>query len=192
MAARTEPRVNLLPVDRFEYSRVGRFLKWALSIGRRVVMLTELVVIAAFLSRFWFDRSLVNLREQRIQKEAVVDSYDTVLQTFLKTQSQLSAIRNILNSQYNVAGRLTDIQSSTPEGVDYEEIDVSSRSATVRGTASAGPVLSGLLSRLQQTPGVSKVTVKLLELSRKRFPGFDFEVNMTLTSGQEKGAKTPS
>ncbi len=153
-------------------------------------MLTELVVIAAFLSRFWFDRSLVNLRELRIQKEAVVDSYDTVLQTFLKTQSQLITIRNILNSQYNAAGRLTDIQSATPEGVEYEEIEVSSRSATIRGTANSGPVLSGLLSHLQQAPGVTKVSIKLLELSKKRFPGYDFEVNLTLTSGQEKKSNT--
>lgn len=190
MAARPEPRVNLLPVDRFEYSRVGRFLRWALLVGRRAVMLTELVVIAAFLSRFWFDRSLVNLRELRIQKEAVVDSYETVLTEFLRTQSRLAAIRNILNERYHVTDRLTKLQSMTPEGIEYGEVIMSSQSANLRGYAPSASVLSTFLANLKQEPETSKVAVRLLEISKKRLPGFDFEVTLTISQQQERKEKT--
>lgn len=52
----------------------GKVLKWALTWGRRIVVLTELVVIAAFLSRFWLDTRLADMGEKIAQKRAVVTS----------------------------------------------------------------------------------------------------------------------
>lgn len=182
MAARVDPLVNLLPSDRFEYSRVGRFLKWALSTGRHVLMLTELVVIIAFLSRFWFDRSLENLREVRIQKEAIVDSYDQVLQGFLTMQSQLVNVRRILRTQFHPAERLSSIQLLTPRDVRYTNIETSTESATLKGFVPSAPSFSTLLSRLQADPTFSEVLVRSLQLSRDHAPGVDFEVDVSFAS----------
>lgn len=176
MAARVESRVNLLPTDRFEYSRIGKFLTWALSTGRHVLMFTELVVILVFLSRFWFDRRLVNLREIRYQKEVTVDSYDTVLTSFLRTQSQLSSIRRILTGGHDVSGFLSQIQSMTPLGIVYDEITVSSQSATIRGFSTSSQIFSSLLTTLQSSSVVKDLVVRTLEISKDRSPGIDFEL----------------
>lgn len=142
-------------------------------------MLTELVVIIAFLSRFWFDRSLENLREVRIQKEAIVDSYDDVLDAFLRVQSQVSSIRRILRVQSTISNAFATIQSRTPQGVSFDEITASSQSATFKGFASSSTTLSTFLSNLQTTPQFDTVSVKSLQLSKDRSPGFDFEVQVT-------------
>jgi len=54
-------KVNLLPKDNFEFSLVGKFLRWALTAGRVMVVLTEFVVILAFGSRFWLDKEMNDL-----------------------------------------------------------------------------------------------------------------------------------
>ena len=56
--------INLLPREEFEQKTVGRFLIWALTVGRWIVIVTELIVITAFLSRFKLDRDLANLYEK--------------------------------------------------------------------------------------------------------------------------------
>ena len=56
MTARHPVPINLLPKTEFELSFWGRFIKWALSTGRYIIILTELVVIIAFMSRFKLDR----------------------------------------------------------------------------------------------------------------------------------------
>ena len=178
MSAQAVSKVNLLPTDRFEYSKLGRFLGWALTAGRIAVVLTELVVIIAFLSRFWFDRKLNDLRERRVQKEAVVDSYADIQTRFTKVQAQLSAIRNILNQQANMADRLTEIQSLTPQGVSYSKMVVSSQSARLTGYTQTPSLFSVLLTNLQNKAGEENVTVKNLVLSKDHVPGFDFEVDM--------------
>jgi hypothetical protein len=53
--------VNLLPQDPFFETVFGRFLKWALSIGRYIVIFTELIVILSFASRFTLDRMVTDL-----------------------------------------------------------------------------------------------------------------------------------
>lgn len=171
-------RVNLLPTDRFEYSKVGRFLQWTLTTGRYLVVFTEMIVIAAFLSRFWFDRTLTDLRESRIKKENIVDSFQQVLNDFLRTQSQLKTIRTILSSQYGVNDHLGQIQSLTNSGIEYDTMSMSSDSARVKGFASSADILSTYLSTLQASPVFDSVSLKTLGISADRAPGMDFELEL--------------
>jgi hypothetical protein len=60
--------INLLPKEEFEKKPLGKFLVWALSIGRYIVIFTELIVILAFLSRFKLDRDLADLNQSVREK----------------------------------------------------------------------------------------------------------------------------
>ena len=61
--------INLLPKDSFESSWAGRVLSWALAFGKWTVIVTQLVVIGAFLFRFGYDRKLTDLRRS-LEEEA--------------------------------------------------------------------------------------------------------------------------
>ena len=69
------PDVNLLAGDELDTSPQGKFVRWALTWGRRIVVLTELVVILAFISRFWLDTTVASLNDKIEQKRAVVSSF---------------------------------------------------------------------------------------------------------------------
>lgn len=172
----TAQPINLLPEERFEFSRLGRFLRWALTYGRYAVVLTELVVIAAFVSRIWFDRRLTDLRELRMQKAAVVDSYGEVRNRFEKAQKAFSLAGAVLAQQYHPAGRLEEIQNITPAGVEYQSVEISSRSAVLSGFASGAGAFSTLLTWLQDAK--KETEVKNLSQSGERYPGFDFTLEI--------------
>lgn len=174
MTARKTPAINLLPQDRFEYSRLGRFLSWALSTGKYLVVATELVVIVAFLARFWLDRTLFDLRELRLQKEAIVDSYSGIYSDFLAVQTRLNAVAKLLDSHKLTADQLLKLKSNSPAGVEYDRISVAGSVVVLRGYVPSTLVFSDLLTRLQSDASLS-VTVKMLQISQKRSPGLDFE-----------------
>ena len=52
----------------------ARFIKWLTTIGRWVMTLTELIVISAFISRFWLDRKNSDLSDLIRQKQAILES----------------------------------------------------------------------------------------------------------------------
>lgn len=172
--------VNLLPEDRFEFSRWGRFLMWTLSTGRLVVVLTELVVIGAFVSRFWFDRKLSDLRQIRMQQTAAVLAMDETRVKWERLQLLADAIKKANDSNFDAAERLTKIQSLTPSGVEFESIDIGSQSAILVGHASESEVFSRLFSRIKLEESYSGVTVRRLEQSGFQPPGFDFEMEVRI------------
>lgn len=176
MSAQSSPRVNLLPSDRFEFSKTGKFLDWALTTGRYLVVMTELVVTMAFLSRFWFDKVLTDLREQRLQREVVVDSFKEFEQMFLSTQSRFNFVRKTIDSSLKSDEELIAINGLSPKGVDYTQIQIAPEKTSLSGFAASASDFSSLLSNLESQQRFSEVTVKELRLSMIRKPGFDFEI----------------
>mgnify|MGYP001577796589 FL=1 len=64
--------INLLPRDAFESSTLGVILSWALVFGKWAVILTQLVVMGAFLYRFSLDRNLTDLRKSIASNASVI------------------------------------------------------------------------------------------------------------------------
>ncbi|MBI5355992.1 hypothetical protein HZB78_00060 [Candidatus Collierbacteria bacterium] len=176
MLAQTNLRVNLLPSDRFEFSKTGKFLGWALTTGRYLVVFTELIVTMAFLSRFWFDKVLTDLREQRLQREVVVDSFKDFESAFLSAQSRVNFAKQTIDSSLRSEEELNAINGLTPKGVDYVQIQISPEKTALSGFAFGAADFSSLLSSLESQERFSEVTVKELRLSLARKPGFDFEI----------------
>lgn len=81
--------INLLPQKEFEKSALGRALKWLLSGFRVIVIVTEMLVMAAFLSRFWLDAQNSDLNEALAQKKAVIISFAEIEKKFKDTQKRL-------------------------------------------------------------------------------------------------------
>src|SRR3990167_2313941 len=173
--------VNLLPADRFEFSPLGRFLIWALSTGRLIVVLTELVVIGAFLSRFWFDRKLSDLRQTRMQRTASVQEMDDVRVKWERLQFLAGEINKANGNNFDAAERLAKIQILTPAGVEFESIEIGSQSAMLTGYVPGSGMFSRLFSRIKAEKSFSGVAVRKLEQSSDRPPGFDFELEVKIS-----------
>lgn len=157
---------------------------WSLSIGRLVVVLTELVVIGAFLSRFWFDRKLSDLRQVRMQRTASVLAMDETRVKWERMQFLAEEINQANGRNYDAAERLAKIQTLTPAGVEFESIEIGSRSATLRGYVPGSDVFSRLFSRIKAEKSYDGVGVKNLEQSASRPPGFDFEMEIKIMSNE--------
>ncbi len=151
---------------------------WALSTGRLVVVLAELVVIGAFLSRFWFDRKLSDLRQVRMQRTASVQAMDEVRAKWERLQFLAEEVNKANGSNFDAAERLSKIQSLTPAGVEFDSIEISSRSASLTGYVPDSNIFSRLFSRIKSEESFIGVTVRKLELSASRPPGFDFEMEI--------------
>src|SRR3990172_11267317 len=114
MAARGKP-VNLLPPSEFESSFWGKFLKWAVSGGRYIIIVTELIVILAFLSRFKLDKEISELNEEIQGKVSVLEAELPIEKEFRGQQRKLSAADEILNSRYQAGSTLDKLAERVSE-----------------------------------------------------------------------------
>ena len=68
----------------------GRFLKWSLTAGRYIIILTELVVIMAFMSRFKLDHDLSDLNDAILGKQALLEASSNTEKVLRLTQARLN------------------------------------------------------------------------------------------------------
>jgi len=146
-AAKKEFKINLLPQKEFERSTLGRILKWALSSFRVIVIVTEMIVMAAFLSRFWLDATNSDLNETISQKKAVIASFAETEKKFRTFQKQIDIFSKITSStpKSEYANLITSL---TPADVILNSISDSEDSVQIMGYSGSEQNISQFIKNL--------------------------------------------
>jgi Tfp pilus assembly protein PilN len=141
--------INLLSQDDFSKSAIGTVLLWALSIGRYIIVFTQLVVILSFLSRFKLDRDLTDLNSRISQQQAVIESYGELEQEVREIQSRLAFLDEIevKNQTYEVLAKLEKI---TPADVKLTQIQAREGSVNISAIALSPGGFSSFVAGIQQ------------------------------------------
>ena len=88
-SAQKKSEINLLPQEEFASSTLGRVLTWLLSTFRIIVIATEIIVMAVFLSRFWLDAKANDLNELIRKNQAVLGTTVEFENEFRNIQKKL-------------------------------------------------------------------------------------------------------
>src|SRR3989338_6571725 len=116
--------LNLLKPQGEPQKIVVRLISWALSIGRYIVIFVEVLVLAAFLSRFKLDADIQTAKESIEAQIPFVESLKPDEILIRQTQLQLSTIKNIKTESPDYALVLDKIAAQTPNGVTIENLAI--------------------------------------------------------------------
>lgn len=152
------PDVNLFPQDPFYNTFFGKILRWAVSVGRHIVIFTEIVVIGSFFSRFVLDRQVTDLNSSILQKQSIAESYGTLDTDIREIQRRTKDISDILAQQgrYKVLELITKL---TPPEIVYDQISLSGERLSITGRSKSGNALSALIEGLRSMPQLQSITI---------------------------------
>jgi len=155
--------INLLPRDAFESSRIGVVLEWALVFGKWSVIVTQLIVMLAFLWRFGLDRRLTDMRKEIAQNSAVVKSYEQVERDYVLAQKRVQFAKPIIEEQQLIEQVITKLTQITPADVWLERLSITNTS--VAFTANAGSLngFGQFLTALQNEPQFKSISVAKIQ-----------------------------
>ena len=123
--------VNLLPPSEFEQSFWGRFLKWAVTAGRYIIILTELVVILAFLSRFKLDEDLRNVNERIETQINFLESEQPRLDEFLIVQKRIGLVETALKKRVMMTETMKYMDNKKPPEIITTQMSISKEEVTL-------------------------------------------------------------
>jgi Tfp pilus assembly protein PilN len=181
--------INLLPKDAFESSTLGVILEWSLVFGKWAVILTQLVVMGAFLYRFTLDRNLTDLRKAIARDVAVIKSYDQVEREFVLAQKQINAAKETLVTQDLMIKTLTNIELITPAEVWYDRVTITPATLALTAYAASLPAFGQFLTAVQRNPFFNGVSIGKIESSTTKGAQMQFDVSMTLAKAVDRGVK---
>ncbi|MBI3954693.1 hypothetical protein HY333_01475 [Candidatus Collierbacteria bacterium] len=185
MPASTFKKINLIPKDSFEFSLLGKSMKWALTVGRVLVVLTEFVVILAFTSRFWFDKKLNDLSEAIDQKQVVVRSYSQVELQMRDILARQNRVSEFVKSNLKIGRFLDDVVNITPVDVFYEQIVLRGDSRSLSGKSGTPEGLAQLISRVKKMEEIGSVNVGEVSFDQKE-GNIVFVLNLGLKKGKNE------
>lgn len=168
------PEINLLPENELENRPGGKFLKWALSWGKKVVILTELIVVSAFLSRFWLDSEVANLSEEIDRRKTIITSSDDFEKEFRAAKFRLEKVKKInsLISPVEIYDAVNDLIS--PQ-LTISEIRISGRNVSLRGNG-ADQLLTQLVSSFKNSLDFDDVVLEKIS-KQSASPGVEFSLS---------------
>lgn len=176
MSARKTQDLNLLPKTEFELSFWGRFLKWSLSTGRYIIILTELAVIIAFISRFKLDHDLSDLGDSIGGKQALLEASSNTEKTLRLTQIRLDEADKKIKSQSQSAEVLTKVTSVFPSSATLTSFSLSGNNLDLTGVTSSEDALGKIYSELS----TEFKTVTLTNVSTESNNGIKFSLKIWL------------
>jgi len=160
-------KINLLPKDSFEFSALGKILKWSLTTGRVLVVLTEFVVILAFGSRFYFDKKLNDLIEVIDQKQAVVDSYVDIEKQVRDILARQGIVDKYLVNNLKINEVIAQIRRVTPQDVTFSEVSVQDKAIILVGSSGSEGGLANLLVGVNNIQNVASVSVGAIDFDQR-------------------------
>ena len=181
MPAANLAKINLLPKDSFEFSTLGKFLKWSLTTGRVLLVLTEFVVILAFGSRFYFDKRLNDLIEEIGAKQAVVDSYAEIEKTTRDILTRQAVVSSYLTNNLRISDRINQIKRATPQDVTFDDIAVDGNGLSLSGTTNSESGLANLIAGINQIADVESVTVAGIDFDQRQ-GNIKFKISVSITA----------
>ncbi len=178
--------INLLPRDSFESSQVGTILIWLLSFGKWAVIVTQLVVMGAFLWRFSLDRELTDLRKSISKNVAVIKSYKQIERDFVLSQKRLDAAKLVISQQESITEEFAFLTSITPLDVWYEKLTISPETTVVSAYSRSLPGFSRFLSTVQHDPRYTGVSVARIQDGGVQNAQMQFEISMARVTKESK------
>ncbi len=181
--------INLLPRDAFETSAIGIVLEWSLVFGKWAVILTQLIVMGAFLYRFTLDRTLTDLGKKIAKDVAVIKSYEQVERDFSLAQKQVIQAKAAMDSQKLVLKTLNTLEQITPTDVWYDRITLTPNTMSVNALSASLPGFGRYLTAVQTNPLFSGIRVGKIESSGTRGAQLQFDLGAKIAGETKQGAK---
>jgi Tfp pilus assembly protein PilN len=167
--------VNLLPKDPFLSTPIGKLLQWALSVGRYLVIFTEMVVIISFASRFTIDRRITDLNSAILQKQVVIESYGDLEQNIRDIQKKTEAFQQIEQLE-NVTAIFPILTAVTPPDVTLSDLQMRPGRITLSGTTLSNVSLGIFINNLQVSGHFTDITVERISTAKDTNSGLGFKI----------------
>lgn len=184
-----QSKINLAPKDPFYESFVGKLTTWALTVGRYLVIFTELVVILSFLSRFQLDRQVTDLNTEIVKQQRTIESYGDLEQNVRNIQQKIQDYNQLkvdapLQEVFDLLGVIT------PNDIKFKELSINGEKMAIRAHANSRQALDQFIINLQTSAYLSNIVSDNISNKDSRTQGYDFQISAKI--GQPKITISPT
>jgi len=177
-------QINLIPRRGFESTTTGRVITWLLGTFRIILIITELIVMIAFFSRFFLDSKNSELNEDINQKKSIIQSFANTENNFISVQNKLNLFTILTKDKDKHINILDSIRTSLPENIEelsLTDINIQNDSINLSGISISERAIQQFIVNLETSSSIKNVGLQ--DVTNKRNDAFmNFSLSMIFES----------
>ncbi len=184
MPAAPKISINLLGLEQQEHSPLGRFIGWATTYGRYIMVTTEMIVLIAFLSRFSLDRQLTDLKDEIMQKQDIIAANQDLETQFRQIQDSLNKMKALLTKQEIPTNTINTLHMLLPSGTYFQTLTINDSKITSQVVSLTVQSFSQFLINLSTTKQLSNIEIGTVD--KQTVVGIQYTLTAQLAQAGKK------
>jgi len=170
------PSINL--VGDKQISVFDRFMNWALTIGRLIIIITEIIAIVAFLYRFSLDDKLVSLHTDIKLKQDIVSALKNDENKYRNLQDRIAVATIFSTKGIRTNQTIVDIKNMIPDQINLDNLIFNKDQISMNINVPSASALSNFVDSLKSYPEVNSISIDNIE--NVPFVGLSVDITTTL------------
>jgi Tfp pilus assembly protein PilO len=156
---------------------VDKFLNWALTIGRLIIIVTEVIAVIAFVYRFSLDEKLINLHSEIKQQQNIASSLKNDEAKYRNIQDRI-ALASTFSAKAAASDQvITDIVKLVPNQMEITNLVLNKNRMTLDINVLSISSLDAFVESLKNYEKIKSISVDNIENK----PSVGLSVNITIT-----------
>ena len=160
-------QINLLPVDQLEGTTFGRALSWLLGTFRYIVIVVEIIVIIAFLSRFWLDAKNSDLNDEIKQKQSLIEASASFENEYRDIQNRLEIFTTLTSESYLPSEIIGFIAPQLPPDVFLASINIGEKGISISGSSPSERSIAQFIANLESVENFETAILTQLDIDKE-------------------------
>lgn len=158
--ATIKPSINLFKKTN---NFLDQFIKWALTIGRVVVIATEAIALAAFIYRFSLDEQLIDLNDKIVQKQSLVKLLKNNEDIYRNLQERLTIATQLTKDSQDLVNLTNSILAFSSSNFSINNLTILSNQIKIDAHAQSVSNLTNFVNTLKGNSQISSVSIDRIE-----------------------------
>lgn len=172
-----EKSIELLPKKTFEEYSLGKKLTtWVISIGRVIIIGTELLAFSVFIGRIKLDRDLTDLTSELENQIVILENVAEFEEDFRSLQRQLQTIKGLRREQTSTSEVVSLISSLLPQDVVLTSMTLQPDLSYLTVKTNSATAFARTIQQLKNSSQIKEIT-----LTSGRFNAKDSAYHFSLT-----------
>lgn len=142
---------------------LDKFIAWALTFGRVLVILTEGVALGAFLYRFSLDREIIDLKDAIHQKAEHVALFKNSEAKYRTLQDQIALVSAFQDEGPKTTTLFTDVVNANGSNLTIRSVALASEKIKINANASSVTAVSTYIEKLKNHKDIAFVSLDKIE-----------------------------
>ncbi len=154
--------LNFTKESEFEKSYLGTALKWLTSTAKHLIIVVNFLLIAAFISRFYFDKVLSDLNESIQIKSEILKQNSDFEKTYVDLQKKIKEI-SVLTGDEQLLTKFSELINVIPGEIKLTNFNYMDKNISFNAVSPSKQSLNIFLHNVKKLSFIKSISIPSIE-----------------------------